>query len=47
MPPTPTVPAVFDQRVDDVGAIGQDHFSNGVPVFVLAEFLERDLLPNT
>lgn len=41
----PPAPAVFNQRVLDVGAIGQDHISNGAPVFVLAVRLERNVFP--
>jgi hypothetical protein len=29
-------PAFFDQRVIDVGFIGQEHTSNGAPVLILS-----------
>ena len=43
--PIPPAPAVFDQRVIDVGAIGQEHIGKGAPVLVVAVGLERDFLP--
>jgi hypothetical protein len=44
MPPTP---AVFDQGVIDVGAIGQEHIGKGALVLVEAVRLERDFFPKT
>ena len=41
-PPPPA--AVFDQRVIDVGAIGQEYLRKGALVVVLAECLEGDCL---
>jgi hypothetical protein len=41
----PPAPAVFDQRVIDVGAIGQDHVSNGALVLVEAIGLKCDFFP--
>ena len=37
-------PAVFDQRVVDVGAIGEEHIGKGAPILVLAECLQSDFL---
>jgi hypothetical protein len=34
--PIPPAPAVFDQRVVDIRAIGQEHIGNGVRVLVVA-----------
>ena len=44
MLPTPTVPAVLDQRVDDLSAIGQEHIGNGALILVEAVCLEGDCL---
>ena len=41
--PIPSAPALFDQFVIDVGAVGQEHISNSTPILVLAMSLERDL----
>lgn len=43
--PVPPAPAVFDQRVIDVGPIGQEHIGNGALVLVFAVRLKRDLFP--
>ena len=43
--PIPPTPAVLDQRVIDVGAIGQDHVSNSKRVLVMAVGLDCDFLP--
>ena len=43
--PIPPAPAVFDQRVIDVGAIRQEHIGKGAPVLVEAVRLERDFFP--
>ena len=40
--PIPPAPALFDQGVVDVRAIGQKQIGNGAPVLVLAECLKRD-----
>jgi hypothetical protein len=40
--PIPPAPAVFDQCVIGVGAIGQDHILNGALLLVVAVSLERD-----
>ena len=40
----PPAPALLDQRVIDVGTIGQDHVSDGVLVLVVAVGLDRDFL---
>ena len=41
----PPAPAVFDQRIVDVGAIRQEHIGKGTPVFVEALRLEGDFFP--
>ena len=38
IPPTPA-PALFDELLIDVGAIGQKRIGNGAPVIVIAESL--------
>jgi hypothetical protein len=38
-------PAIFDQCVIDVGAVGEGHVSYGVPVLVVAVGLERNVFP--
>ena len=43
--PIPPAPAVFDQRVIDVGPIGQDHIANGALVLVVTVSLDGDFLP--
>jgi hypothetical protein len=40
--PIPPAPTIFDQRVIDVGAIGQDHVSRGAFVLVVTIGLECD-----
>ena len=43
--PIPPTPAVLDQRVIDVGAIGQQHIGEGASSLVAAVRLERHFLP--
>jgi hypothetical protein len=43
--PIPPAPAVFDQRVIDVGAIGQTHIGKGTSKLVAAVRLEEDFFP--
>ena len=43
--PIPPAPAVFDQRVIDVGPIGQTHIGKGVSRPVAAVRLEEDFFP--
>ena len=42
--PIPPAPAVLDERVVDVGAIGQEHISKGASVLVEAVSQERDIV---
>jgi len=44
MLPIPPAPAVFDQRVVDVGANRQEHISKRAPILVKAVRQERDFL---
>ena len=43
--PIPPTPAIFDERVIDVGAIQQEHISKGAPVLVLSVGLEDYIFP--
>jgi len=41
----PPAPAVFDECVVDIGAIKEEHISQGAPVLVVAVGLKRDFSP--
>jgi hypothetical protein len=43
--PIPPAPAVFDQRVIDVGPIGQTHLGKDAPRPIAAVGLEDDVFP--
>ena len=43
--PIPPTPAIFDERVIDVGAIQQEHISKGAPVLVLSVGLGDYIFP--
>ena len=43
--PVPPAPAVFDQRIVNVGAIRWKYIGKGAPVLVKAMRLERDFFP--
>lgn len=42
--PIPPARTLFDERVIDVGAVGQEHIGKGAPILVLAIDMERPLL---